>query len=122
MKEIILDANFIMTAVKNKVDFFYDLKFEGYKILIPQEIIMEIENVLSSRQKLHNRNTAKIALEILENSDFEKINLKSKKVDEGIIKYAEETNSAIATLDRDLKRKFKGKILTIKGRKKIEEV
>ncbi len=52
MKKVILDTNFIVTCVKQKIDFFEDIKLQGIKILIPKQVIKETENLKTSNAKL----------------------------------------------------------------------
>lgn len=125
MKQVILDTNFILTCISQKIDFFGELFLQGFEILIPKQVITEIEKIANSKQKLHSRENAKLALKILERNKakFKKIDLKTKKVDLGFINFAKENKDAIiATLDRELKRKIKTPKLVIRGKKKLEVV
>ncbi len=123
MKEVILDTNFILTCIRQKIDFFEEFSLQGFKILIPKQVIDELEKVKASKKKLHFREDAKLVLKILDkNKDkFKKINLKTKNVDSGLINFAKENkNTIIATLDRELKRKIKNQKLIIRGKKRLE--
>ena len=120
MKQVLLDTNFILTCIRNKIDFFEDIKFMGLKILIPKQVISEIERISESKKKLRFREEAKIALALLKKSKFTKIDLKNKNVDNGIAKYAKEGSVTVATLDRELKQKIKGQKMVIRGKKKLE--
>lgn len=112
MKKVILDTNFIITCVKQKLDFFEQLELMEFKIIIPDEVISE----LNSLKEL-------LALKILGKEKFEKVKLNSKNVDNGIIKYAKENDGVlIATLDRAMKFRTKSKIVVIRGKKKLEVV
>ena len=44
MKKAIIDTNFIITSVKQKIDFLEELNFLGIECLIPKEVIKELEN------------------------------------------------------------------------------
>ena len=121
MKQAILDTNFILTCIRQKIDFFEQLESEGLKIIIPKQIIREIEKITSSKQKLHFRENAKSALKLLKKSNFKKIDLKTKPVDAGLIKFAKENPKIIiATLDREVKKKIQNPNLIIRGKKKLE--
>jgi len=62
-----------------------------------------------------------LALKILGKNDFEEIYLKEKNVDKGIVKFAKENPEiAVATLDREIKRKIKNQKIVIMGKKKLE--
>lgn len=123
MKKVILDTNFVLTCIRNKIDFSEEIKLRGMQILIPQQVIKEIRGIADSRKKLRFREEANIALKILEKIPFKKIDLKEKNVDKGIIKFAEKNKKVIiATLDRELKRKIKNSKLVIREKKKLEVI
>ena len=123
MKQILLDTNFILTCVRQKIDFFEDIKFMGMGIIIPNQVIEEIKRVAGSKQKAHSREAAELALRILEKGFYRKIKLDKKPVDNGIKDFANKNNEIIvATLDRELKNKIKGNKLVIRGKKTLEVV
>jgi uncharacterized protein len=112
MKQILLDTNFILTCMKNKIDFFDYLDLEGYSIIIPEQIINELEKLKQES-----------ALRLLEKNKFKKISLTGKIVDNSIINYARENPEIIiATLDREIKTKIKNRKMTIRNRNKLEIV
>ncbi len=121
MKKIILDTNFILTCVKQKIDFFEEIKFMGMQILIPKQVIKEIKKIINSKKKLHFKEDAKISLKLLEKNKFKKIDLKIDYVDKGLIKLAEKNKDVvIATLDKEIKNKIQNSILVIRGKKKLK--
>ena len=121
MKKVILDSSFIISCVKQKIDFFEEIKLIGLRVLIPTQVINEIEKVANSKKKFHIKKNAKLALEILKTSDFKKIELESEYVDDGLVEFAKKNKSVIvATLDRELKKKLKNSKLIIRGKKKLE--
>lgn len=110
MQQALLDTNFILTCIRQKIDFFEEVKFMGFEIVIPREVIEEIK-----------KKKAETALKLIEKSSFKKINLRTKNVDNGIIKYAAENPEVIiATLDREIKNKTKNKKLVIRDKKTLE--
>lgn len=112
MKKILLDSSFILTCVKQKLDFFEELV--GEQIIIPEQVLKEI-----ARLKTLN---SELALKILAKHKFKKINLeKGKTTDNKIINFAKENPKIIiATLDREIKNKTQNKKLIIRGKKKLE--
>lgn len=117
MRKVLLDTNFILSCFRKKIDFFEDLKFNGLKILIPDQVILELERIVNSKKKLRFREEAELALKFLKQNDFEKVDLKNKYVDEGILKIAKDNkNLIIATLDKDLKKKLRNNKMVIRGR------
>ena len=117
MKTALLDSSFILTCVKQKIDFFEFLENEGFQIMIPKQVLNEIEKISKTKEY------AKLVLQFLRKNKFKEINLKEKNVDFGIIKYAKENpKTIIATLDRGIKNKVKNNKLVIRGKKKLEVV
>lgn len=110
MKQVLLDANFIISCVKQKIDFFEELPLMGFGIIIPDQVIAEIE-------RLDNP----LALQLLKKNKFKKIDLGKGHVDKLIIQYARtKPKLIIATLDRELKNKITNQKLVIRGKKKLE--
>ena len=110
MKKIVLDTSFILTAVRQKIDFFSWLEHEGFKILVPEGVLKELDGL-----------GAKLALNLLKRNKFETLDLPGKTVDSTIITYSKKNPSVvIATLDAGMKKKIKNPILLIRQRKKLE--
>ena len=123
MKKAILDTNFILTCVKQKIDFLDEIRFMGIEVLIPEEVLEEIEKIKDFGKKLHFRENAKLALKILDKGEFKKIKLGTADVDKGMVNFAEKNKDVIvATLDRELKKKIKKPKLVIRGKKKLEVI
>ncbi len=121
MKRVILDTSFILTAVKQKIDFFEEIPYLGLEIIIPVEVVSEIKKIAEKGKKLHFREDASLALEILKKNKFRNLELNDNNVDRGLIKFAEKNKDVlIATLDKDLKYQIKGQKLIIRGKKKLE--
>lgn len=121
MKKVILDTNFILTCVKQKVDFFDEIKLLGLKIIIPTPIIKELENITKYDKKYNSKENAKIALKLLQMNKFEKRSLDKGSVDSGIIKAAKaDRELVIATLDKRIKSLVINPKLVIKGKRKLE--
>jgi rRNA-processing protein FCF1 len=125
MEKIIFDTNFILTCVKEKIDFISEL--EGYQLLLPEQVIKEIEKISVDRKKrVAERELAKLSLAIIEHnkSKFRIIELEKKFVDAGLLRVKEPGELIIATLDRQLKSMLEGKFKTliITKRKKLEIV
>lgn len=120
MRKALLDTSFIMTAARQKIDFFEEFESMGFRILIPEKVIKEIEN-LSKSKKLKIKENAQLAIKILAKNKFGKIILEGKNTDQSIIKFARENpRMAIATLDEEIKRKTQNQKILIRGKKKIE--
>lgn len=110
MRQILLDTNFIISCVKQKIDFLDYLDREGYSIMIPEQVINELEKLKQEP-----------ALRLLEKNKFKRITLKGKIVDNSIINYAKENpETIIATLDRGIKTKIKNRKMIIRNKKRLE--
>ncbi len=117
MKQVILDTNFILTCIKQKIDFFEELRFEGFQILVPEQVIKELESLSKNKEQ------AKLALKFLRSNRPKLIDLKGKTVDKSIINYAKSHKDIIiATLDRGIKDKIPNNKIVIRGKKKLEIV
>jgi len=125
---IIIDTNFIITSIKNKIPLFDVLKteFPSDKVLVPLEVIQELESLKNkSELSLKEREYVSLAIVMIKKSNPSIVPLATPDVDAGIIRYCKQhKNVIIATLDRILKEKIKSvkketKFLTIKEKKRI---
>jgi rRNA-processing protein FCF1 len=123
MKQIILDTNFILTCIKQKIDFFEEIKLMGTQIIIPKQVIDEIKKIANSKKKNYVRENAKLSLKLLGKNKFRKMDLGKGHVDKKIIDYTKNNKDiVVATLDKELKNKIKNPKLVIRGKKKLEVV
>src|SRR3989344_5151052 len=107
--KIILDTSFILSCVKEKADFL-DSEKHG-NLVIPKQVIKELEKISKEGEREEKENSC-LALQIIEKhkEKFDILCLKKNNVDLGIIEYAQGKNDiAVATIDKELKRKLKGK-------------
>jgi rRNA-processing protein FCF1 len=123
-KRVLLDTSFIVTCVKQKIDFFSELKDLGMEIIIPEQVIQELHSVKENKsKKLESKDAAKTALRIIKKSDYLPLLFEGSYVDSEIIKYARiNPEIIIATLDREIKKKLKNKnrLMVIRQKKKLE--
>ncbi len=127
MDKVILDTNFIMTCVKQKIDFFWDMKAMGFQIIIPKQVINELERVVKSKKKYRFRQDAEVSLKVLESEkdNFTKIDLKKygKYTDSGIRNFANQHKEIlVATMDQGLKRSVKNNKVVIRGTRRLQVV
>jgi rRNA-processing protein FCF1 len=123
MKKAILDTSFILTCVRQKIDFLEYLETNGFRILIPSEVINEIKSISESKKKLRFKEDALLALKLIKNHSFEKVNLDSKNVDYGIVKFAnKDMEIAVGTLDSEIKKKVNGSKIVIREKKRLEVI
>ncbi|HTY44145.1 MAG TPA: PIN domain-containing protein [Patescibacteria group bacterium] len=120
MKEVLLDSSFILTCVRQKIDFFEEIKLMGLQIIIPKQVITEIAKLAKSN-KSEARADAELALKIIEKNKFRTIGLDGNSVDAGIIQKARANEYLIiATLDRRIKSLIHNHKLVIRGQKGLE--
>ena len=123
MKKVILDTSFILSAVRNKIDFFEEIKLRGIEIVIPKQAIAELIAIAGSKKKLRFREDAGLALKLLEKNNFQEIDIGKGHVDKKIINYSKENPEiAVATLDSELKNKLTNPKIVIREKKRLEVV
>jgi rRNA-processing protein FCF1 len=111
MKQVILDTNFILSCIRKKIDFFEEIKFMGLEIIIPKEVIKEIE-------KFRQKPESEVALKLIKKNNYNEIELGKGHVDKKIINYAKNSSEIIvATLDREIKNKVNNRKLIIRGKR-----
>ncbi|MBI2630032.1 hypothetical protein HYW76_02945 [Candidatus Pacearchaeota archaeon] len=119
--EIILDTNFIIECIKEKIEFSCLEDFGT--LIIPEEVIEELKT-MANEETLKNRSLAILAIQIIEKNKekLKFLSLHTGYVDAGITEYVKHNkNTAVATLDKGLKSRVRGhaKILIIQARKKV---
>ncbi len=132
MRKILLDTSFILSCVEKKIDFFTELHNDGFEIIIPKQVIIELEKIslptsTHSKTSKEKENSA-LSLRIILNNVFDKIDLRQnilsskKSVDDLIIDFVKSNPDIyLATLDKGLQRRADNKKIIIKG-KKIEAI
>jgi rRNA-processing protein FCF1 len=125
--EIVLDTNFILTCVKQKIDFvdIAEQVIDGaIKWVVPQQVLDELGQLKDrAGMKVVDKNAASLAFEVLQGLDALIVDLgKNPNVDIGIVNYVLGTEKVVATLDRGLKNRIGNKILTIRGKDWLELV
>jgi len=127
--EILLDTNFLLTCIKQKVDFISSLNEiidEKIDFLMPEEVFNELESLSKRRgEKTRDRAAAKVSLELSELSNFKKIKLNTKMVDTGIVNFLSKNPKIIlATLDKTLaarvRKQNETRILTIRDKSQLD--
>lgn len=115
MKPVILDTSFIITCIKQKIDFREELNAIGLKPVFPKQVIDELKGLSKSNSN------AQLALQIFSKYKFEIIDLGIKNVDNSIIQYAKHNEDVfIATLDREIIKKISNSRIIIRQKKKLE--
>ncbi|MCS7134402.1 MAG: ribonuclease VapC [Candidatus Pacearchaeota archaeon] len=126
MPSLIFDTNFLVYAAKYKL--FHNLETLGYKFIILDKVIVELERISKNKKKkLQDREAAILAMEIIKKwvKKGEAKYLKTKKnVDEAILDFSKENDVVVATMDSELKKKLKAqnkKVIIVRQKKLIVE-
>ena len=110
MREVILDTSFILSAIRQKIDFFHSIEALDLQAVIPEQTIRELRGL-----------GAELALEIIQKNNFKLVKIPGKNADSAILKFSKENPTAIvATLDAGLKKKIRNSKLIIRQKKKLE--
>ena len=121
--EVLLDTNFIISCIRKKIDFISQLEENGFKVLLPQEVLQELKDLRANQKESKvGRRDIDLALEIFESRKIKKITLgkgiKSKHVDEVLIHKGKE-GYYIATLDNAIKRAVPNKVIIFNAQKRV---
>lgn len=117
--QVILDSSFIISCVRDRIDFLSQLEEQGFTPVIPREVFQEMKDLrLSSRASREDRLAIDVALEMLEKKKVKKTTLGEGKIDEFLIKKGQE-GVFIATLDNAIKKKIPKKIVIFKAQNRV---
>jgi rRNA-processing protein FCF1 len=130
---VILDTNFVLTCVKEKIDFILvseEVFSEKFDFFIPEEVLEELAKISKRKgEKTKDKEAAKLSLKIIESlekkGEVNRIKVGEKDVDKGIVNYIKESypeKFLLATMDKALKKKAGTGILTVRGKKGLEIV
>lgn len=122
--EILLDTNFILTCVLQKIDFVElseEMFNEKLNWILPKQVISELKKIEKDlKQKRKFREGAKLSLEILETMNLKIVDLnKNPNIDIAIKDYIFDKPIILATNDKGLKKRVKNRILSIRGTKSL---
>jgi len=118
--KIILDTNFLINCAKFRIDYEEQLKQDRHRLFTLDAVLDELEKLIKQKKAKH----AKLALQILRQKKIKIIKTKKQSDVDSVLAYFADTEGyAIATADKDLKKKLKGKkIFVIRQKKYIKEI
>ena len=115
--EVLLDTSFIVSCVKEKIDFIKQLEQAGFVVKVPHEVIEELKDLkLKSDRK--TKDAVKIALMIVLDKSVKKIRLGHKSVDDGLIEKGKD-GYYIASLDRVIKHSVEKRVVLFKDKRQV---
>ncbi|MEK6859293.1 MAG: PIN domain-containing protein [Nanoarchaeota archaeon] len=122
--EIILDTNFLIYCAKEKLDYveeIADLINEGYELVVPKQVVNELEKLHNDKWKKvsgKDKAAAGLAIELLEHNKIKVVDAHGKNVDESIVNLSkEDIKNIVCTLDRGMRYTLGRVILVSKGKK-----
>jgi uncharacterized protein len=121
MHKIILDTNFLLIPYQFKVDIFSEIDriiTEAHILYVLDKTIDELHKIISDKnQKQADKQAAKLALALIQAKNIEIIKTHEDLfVDDLIVK---QEGYIVATRDKNLKRRLKTKIITLRAEKKL---
>lgn len=117
--QVILDSSFIISCVRDRIDFLSQLAEQGFTPVVPKEVFQEMKDLrISNRSSREDRLAIDVALEMLEKQNVKRMSLGTGRVDESLIKKGQE-GSFIATLDKGIKKKITKKIVIFKAQNRV---
>ncbi len=115
--KVLLDTNFIVSCIKDRIDFLGQLEEEGFQAVVPQEVFEELKDI-KKKVSHDSRIAIDVAFEMFEQRKVKKMKLGEKSVDLGLIKRGQE-GYYIATLDSGILNKVPKRVILLKGKKGI---
>jgi rRNA-processing protein FCF1 len=118
--EVILDTNFVVACVRQRIDFVEKLNSLGFsKVVVPREVIEELKD-LKNNGKVSRDGKAVLgaALEIVQGKDIKKTRLGNRSVDTGLIEKGK-SGIYIGTLDREIKRNVANRVVLLSAKKSL---
>ena len=120
MKIVIVDTNFIFSCLRQKIDFSNDLTLEGFTILIPTQVLMEIKKISRSK-KIIDSDFAKLVLKLIKEDKLSVKDIGTGYADHAIISYAKKNPLVfLATLDKEISRSVRNAKIIIRNKKRLE--
>jgi len=129
--KVILDTNFLIYSAKQKIDYVEGIEkiVLDPELLILSSVLQELERLKDRGKNLKGKDCCALALDILKHYINKKricvLETKGKDADSVIVNLVSKNKDfVVATADRELKNKLKGKarILNIRGKRKLELV
>lgn len=125
MKAIILDTNFLTIPAEFKVDIFSEIDricSFNYSLFVLDKSVEELKKMIET-QKGKEKAKARLALQLIKNKEINVIKANSDKtVDDILVELSDDKNNIIATQDKELRKRLKGKSTIFLRNKKYLEM
>jgi rRNA-processing protein FCF1 len=117
--QVLLDSSFIISCIRERIDFLSQLHEQGFVPVVPREILQEMKDLRTSdKLSREDRLSIDLAFEMLEKNKVKKTTLGNGKMDELLIRKGQE-GIFIATLDNGIKKKIPKKIVIFKAQNRV---
>jgi len=115
----ILDTNFIISCIRKKIDFMSQLEEQGFKVMVPREVMQELKDIrLRSSASHEDRMAIDLALGIFSQHGIKRISLGEGRVDDWLIHMGKQ-GYYVATLDQGIKRAVPHSIVIFDAQKRV---
>ncbi|MBS3081616.1 hypothetical protein J4416_01595 [Candidatus Pacearchaeota archaeon] len=117
--QVLLDSSFIISCVRERIDFLSQLEDQGFTPVVPREILQEMKDLgISNRSSREDRIAINVAIEMIERKGVKKTTLGNGKIDDFLI-HRGKKGIFIATLDKGIKRNIPKKIVIFKAQNRV---
>ncbi|MGV8142787.1 MAG: hypothetical protein ACP5NS_04100 [Candidatus Pacearchaeota archaeon] len=117
--QVILDSSFIISCIRERIDFLTQLSDQGFTPVVPREVLQEMKDLrVRSGVSHEDRIAIDVAFELLEKGKVKKTSLGTGKVDDWLIKRGQE-GIFIATLDVGIKKRVPKRVVIFKSQNRV---
>ncbi len=117
--QVILDSSFIISCVRERIDFLSQLQEQGFNPIVPREVLQEMKDLRIRNGTSHDdRMAIDVAFDLLEKGKVKKTSLGTGKVDDWLIKRGQE-GIFIATLDTGIKKRVPKRVVIFKAQNRV---
>ncbi len=117
--QVILDSSFIISCIRERIDFLTQLAEQGFTPVVPREVLQEMKDLRIRNGVSHEDRVAiDVAFDLFEKEKIKKTSLGSGKVDDWLIKRGQE-GIFIATLDTGIKKKIPKRVVIFKAQNRV---
>lgn len=117
--QVLLDSSFIITCVRERIDFLTQLEEQGFTSVVPREVLQEMKDLrTSNRSSREDRQAIDVALDLIEQRGVKKTSLGTGKVDDWLIKKGQD-GIFIATLDTGIKKRVPKRVVIFNAQGRV---